>query len=190
MAEQPNEVYGFQEDPEPAESPPKPAARPIRRPPKTPASAPASPRRPPPVGAPPAREPSAKGMRRRDIITVVVIVVTCASFATFMAIRQSVQRSSEQAAFEAAAQEYLFSPVEAGPGVSRPRAGKIVLVDMDKRAFDPFHLSLSEEIRAQDPAEVTTIAQMRYTRQEVGRYEMGSRAIQLSCTMTLVDRSS
>src|SRR5262249_39090729 len=103
---------------------------------------------------------------------------------------QSVQRSTEQAAFEAAAQEYLFSPVEAGPGVSRPRAGKVVLVDMDKRAFDPFHLSLSEEIRAQDPAQVTTIAQMRHARQEVGRYEMGSRAIQLSCTMTLVDRSS
>jgi hypothetical protein len=66
----------------------------------------------------------------------------------------------------------------------------VVLIDMDKRAFDRLHLSLAEDLRARTPAEVATIAQMHYTRQEVGRFEMGARAIHLSCTMTLVDRAS
>src|SRR5262245_58386966 len=187
MGDQSKDVYGFDEDPsKPAEAQAQPTPRPRRRPPKAPPAAERSAAAGPPV----ARESAPKGMKRRDIIAVVVLVAVIASFVTFMAIRQSVQRSNEQSAFEAAVGDYLFAPVEAGPGVSRPKAGKVVLVDMDKRAFDPFHLTLSEDLRAQSPEEVATVAQMRYTRQEVGRYEMGSRAIQLSCTMTVVDRAS
>jgi hypothetical protein len=174
-------VYGFQEDPpQPAEGRPAPPPRPRRRPPKA-----------PPAARPPAaRAPKSKGTRLRDGVTVAVILGICISVAVFMAVRQNSQRNAEESAFRAAVGDYLFSPVEPGPVVSRPRAGKVVLVDMDKRAFDDFHLALPEEVRATSPAEVATIAQMRYTRQEVGHYEFGVRAIQLSCTMTVVDRAS
>src|SRR5262245_33738153 len=127
MADQPKEVYGFHEDPpEPAEAQPWPAPRPRRSPPKGPPA-----ERPAVV-----IEPAAKARRRREIVAVVVIVVICASVAVFMAIRQNMQTSAEKSAFEAAAEDYLFSPVEPGPGVSRARVGKVALVDMDKRAFD------------------------------------------------------
>src|SRR5262249_9634990 len=77
-----------------------------------------------------------------------------------------------------------------GPGVPLPRAGKVVLVDVDRRALDPFHLALPADLRARAPAEVVTVAQMHYTRQEVGRDEMGAPAIRLSSPRTVTDRAS
>jgi hypothetical protein len=123
-------------------------------------------------------------------VAVAVLVGICVAVAVFMAVRQNAQNGAEQSAFQAAVDDYLFSPVEPGPGVAPPRAGKVVLVDVDRRAFDPFHLALPDDLRAHAPAEVATVAQMRYTRQEVGRYEMGARAVRLSCTMTVIDRAS
>ena len=107
-----------------------------------------------------------------------------------MAVWQTMEQNEERSALQAAVGEYLFTPQQPGPGVARPKVGKVVLVDMDKRAFDDFHMAIHDSLRAHAPAEVQTVAQMRYTRQEVGRFEMGARAIQLSCTMTLADRAT
>ena len=182
MADQSQDaVYGFAEDsPKPAGGPPALPSHRRRRPPNA----------PPPAASPPAGAPEAKAKRRREIVALVVIVGICVTVAVFMAVRQNVQESAEQSAFQSAIDDYLFSPLQPEPGVPRPRAGKVVLIDMDKRAFDRLHLNLNEDLRAHTPAEVATIAQMRYTRQQVGRFEMGARAIQPSCTMTLVDRAS
>src|SRR5262249_48884168 len=128
--------------------------------------------------------------RLRERIAVAVIVGICVTVAVFMAIRQSVQENAEQSAFQSTIDDYLFSPVQPTPGVRPPRAGNVVLVDMDKTPFDRLQLALPEDLRARAPADATTVAQMRYIRQEVGRFEMGARAIQQSCTMTLVDRAS
>jgi hypothetical protein len=126
------------------------------------------------------------------ILAVVVagFVAAVMGFAFFMADRQIAQQKAEQGAFQPVINDFLFAPVKSGPGESRPRLGKVVLVDVEKRAVDPLHLSLPDDLRAVNPEEATTVGQMRYTRKEVGRYEGGSRGIQLSCTLTVVDRAT
>src|SRR5262245_10709868 len=108
----------------------------------------------------PRLAPEAKAKRLREHVAVAVIVVICATLAVFMAVRQHLQESAEQSALAAAASDYLFIPTEPEPGAPRPRAGKVVLVDLDKRAFDHFHQSIREDLRAHSPAEVATVAQM------------------------------
>jgi hypothetical protein len=67
----------------------------------------------------------------------------------------------------------------------------VVLVDVAKREIDDLHFVLLEGVRAQSPEEATAFGQLRYTRQVVGRYgERDARAVQLSCTLTVIDRKT
>ena len=143
-----------------------------------------------PEGLPAACAPKAQGLGLLGGVILIVFVAVLFGFAVFMAVRQQTQRSDERSLFQAVIGDYLFSPVELGAGVARPRLGKVVLVDVKQRKFDDLHLSLPEDVRALTPAEVTTVGQMSYTREVVGRYGMGARAIQVSCTLTVVDRAS
>ena len=130
------------------------------------------------------------GMPLRDKLALIGLVVPLIGFAVFMAVRQIVQEKAETEALQAAISEFLFTPVEGRPGDPRPRAGKVVLVDAQKRALDRLHVSLREDLRAKTPSEAETIARMDYNRKVVGRFEMGAEAVELSGTMTLVDRAS
>lgn len=177
-------VFGFQDDPpKPTKDRPAPPPPPRKRPPRLSKPGESAERAA-------ARQAPKKAMRKRDIITVSVLIAIFLTVAIVMAVRQTMEQNEERSALQAAVGEYLFTPQEPGAGGARPKVGKVVLVDMDKRAFDDFHMAIHDSLRAHAPAEVQTIAQMRYTRQEVGRFEMGSRAIQLSCTMTLADRAT
>jgi hypothetical protein len=129
-------------------------------------------------------------MSLRDKLTLIGLLVPLIGFAAFMAVRQIVQEKAEKEALQAAINEFLFTPVEARPGDPRPRAGRVVLIDVQKRALDRLHVALREDLRAKTPAEAETIARMDYTRKVVGRFEMGAEAVELSGTMTLVDRAS
>jgi hypothetical protein len=142
-----------------------------------------------PLGARPAA-PKTQGLGLLGGLIVTAFVAALFGVAIFMAVRQTDQANAERTAFRAVIGEYLFSPVPAAPGAARPRVGRVVLVDVERRKFDDLHLSLPEDLRALTPAEVTTVGQIRYTREEVGRYQMGQRAIQLSCTMMVVDLPS
>jgi hypothetical protein len=139
---------------------------------------------------PTRRAPKAQGLGLLGGLALTAFVAALFGVAVFMAIRQSDQANAEGTAFRAVIGDYLFSPLERAPGAAPPRVGRVVLVDAGQRKFDDLHLSLPEDLRALTPAEATTVGQIHYTREEVGRYEMGQRAIQLSCTMTVVDLRS
>jgi hypothetical protein len=137
-----------------------------------------------------ASPPQKKGLSLRDWLIVTVGLAALIGFAAFMAVRQETQRSAEIGGLQAVVDAFLFAPVEQAPGAAVPRAGKVVLVDVGKRAIDDLHVALPEDVRAQTPDEVTTVAQLRYTRQEVGHFEGGARAIQLKATLTVIDRKT
>jgi hypothetical protein len=174
------EIFGFAD-----EAPKRPEDRPAPPPPR-----PRRPKKTQPTERSTPGAPLAKSTRTRDIVTVSVLIAIFLTVAIVMAVRQTMQQNEERSALQAAVGEFLFTPQEPGPGVARPKVGKVILVDMDKQVFDDFHMAIHEDLRAHNPAEAVTVAQMRYTRQQVGRFEMGARAIQLSCTMTLADRAT
>jgi hypothetical protein len=130
----------------------------------------------------------AKGMGRLEWITVIVLLAVVIPVVVVMAVRQNLAESATRDAHQAAVASYLFTPVEPVPGAARPRLGKVVAVDLDKRAFDQRVFNLIPlELKAEATAEVTTVARIQYTRREVGRFEMGAAAVELSCTMTVAD---
>ncbi len=130
------------------------------------------------IDADPVREavaPQKRGLSLLHWLIITGVVAALFGFAVFMAVRQQTQRSSEKAAFQAVVDSFLFAPVESAPNVPRPRVGKVVLVDVGKRVIDELHVVLPEDVRAQNPDEAMTVAQLRYTRQEVGRFQGGAR---------------
>ena len=66
----------------------------------------------------------------------------------------------------------------------------MVVIDVGKRELDRVHFSLPFAIQATTPDEVGTVVQTRYTVREVGRYDEDRRAVQLSCTVTMFDRTT
>jgi hypothetical protein len=137
-----------------------------------------------------AEAAKSKRVRLRDKLILIGFLTVLIGFAVFMAVRQEMQQSAEREAFGAAIDQFLFTPVEARPGGARPKVGKVVLIDAQKRALDKLHRAIPEELRASTPAEAETIARMDYNRKVVGRFEMGAEAVELSGTMTLIDRLS
>jgi hypothetical protein len=119
-----------------------------------------------------------------------VLVALLIGFAAGMAIWQHQHRAWEQTVFGAAMDDYLAPTVPAPPGAQRPAFGKAVMVDVGQRKLDYFQESLPADMRAASPAEVTTVVQLRYTEQEVGRYTSGGRALKVTLDVTVVDRAS
>jgi hypothetical protein len=67
----------------------------------------------------------------------------------------------------------------------------VVLVDVAKREIDDLHFVLPDSIRAHSPEEATAFGQLQYSRQVVGGYgKSDARAVQLSCTLTVIDRKT
>jgi hypothetical protein len=139
----------------------------------------------------PRRQPARTEIRTRDVVAVIVtlalIVGPIFGFAFYMANRQSEEQSAERAAFKPAIGNFVFVPNETGRGASRPKVGKVVLVDADKRVLDELQPYLADDIHAKTPDQVTTVAQMRYTRKIVGKFESGAHAIEVSAKMTVID---
>jgi hypothetical protein len=121
------------------------------------------------------------------IVMVILIVVPLFGFAIYMANKQSEERSAERAAFTPAVGNLLFTAKESGSGAPRPKLGKVVLIDADKRALDELQPYLPDDIHARTPEEVTTVVQMRYTRSVVGKFPSGAHAVQVGARLTVVD---
>jgi hypothetical protein len=134
--------------------------------------------------------PKRKPTNATQIITLVAIVVPLIAFAAAMAIWQNQHRAWEQSAFGAAMDDYLAPAVNPAPGAPRPAVGKGVMVDVNQRKLDYLQESLPDEMRAASPAEVTTVVQLRYAEQEVGKYTGGGKALKVTLTVTVVDRAT
>lgn len=84
------------------------------------------------------------------------------------------------------------TPVSARPtGPSHlPVTGKILPVDLSRRAIDPVYFDLSNDLRPRRPDEVGAIAALWWSKVEVGRYSgSGSgEAFQQECTVMVWDR--
>jgi hypothetical protein len=143
-------------------------------------------------GYAPRQQPAGKqtiGPRQTAITVVAVIVIVgpLFGFAIYMANKQSEERSVERAGFQPAITNLLSAVNDPAPGTPRPKVGKVVLIDADKRTVDQLQPYLPDDIHAKTPAEVTTVGQMRYMRNVVGKFESGGRAVQLTAKLTVVD---
>jgi hypothetical protein len=90
-----------------------------------------------------------------------VIAVPLIGLATFLAIRQAGQRSSEREAF-AAEMDKLAAPPKPGPIKATP--GKLAIIDIDKRDLHAMHHrndGIGAELQATTPQEAVNIVHLR-----------------------------
>jgi hypothetical protein len=186
------EPFRFQDEPSPspAGGAPAPAGKPERPRRRRPARRDRPAEAPSPSGGAGIPWLKSRPHALRDGLLVAGLLVPLIGFAAFMAIRQVREESHERTVFGANVASYLVPAKELPPGAPRPALGKVVLVDADKRALDEHHFALPDDLRAYTPADVTTIVQVHYTPHQVGVYEGGGKALQLDCTLTVIDKAS
>jgi hypothetical protein len=176
--DEPGEGFGFQDEP----ARPVPPAKPKKRRPKEPGKARTA------APGPATSKPRATVVQW---VSLAAVMVPLLAVAIFMAVRQNRQWSDLLAAHRAEVAAYLAPGKPAPPGAPRPKIVHVVAVDVDKRALDEGMLfSLPESLRAETPADVTTVLQNRYTAKEHGRFEGGGRALQLTVAVTVIDRAT
>jgi hypothetical protein len=75
------------------------------------------------------------------------------------------------------------------PDPKRPPAPvkRLVVVDVEDKDVDGLHFDLPDGLRAQTPEEVTTVAQLRWNKTQVGTYTTGGGAYQWKCDVTVKD---
>ena len=129
-------------------------------------------------------------MTVRDWLVLAGIAVPLLVVAVVMAVWQTRQQAATRAVFLANMASYVAPPKDLPANAPRPPVGKVVVVDADKRVLDEIYFQLPPDLRADGPADVTTVVQTRYTARQVGEYEDNHRALQLTCTVTVIDKAS
>jgi hypothetical protein len=80
---------------------------------------------------------------------------------------------------------YLTPPVGIAPAGTA--VGKLVIVDVGKKDVDSLQEDLPDDLRARGPADVTTVAWLKWSQESVGSYKSGGSALQWSCQITVID---
>jgi hypothetical protein len=100
-----------------------------------------------------------------------------------------VLRKSHLAAFEDHVNEYVaIANGATEPGKGPPR-GKMITIDKQENDIDWTYFDLPDELRADSPEEVGTIAVLDWGKVEVGKYSDGASAYVQTCVVTVVDKA-
>ena len=136
------------------------------------------------------RKPSKAPTKQASVLWLLVIVVPLIGVAVFMAVRQSRNRSAEQAAF-AVEMDKLVSPPAAGPVKGIP--GKVAIIDVDKRELHYLHERNGgdgADKQAAKPEETSMVVQVRVTNQEVLEYLNGRKGVKQTFHLTVIDKAT
>ena len=122
-------------------------------------------------------------------ISLAAIMVPIIGFAAFMAIRQETQQADQRKTFGAAIDSYLaLAPGK--PNDAKARVGKVVLVDVNKRALDETQFALPDDLQATSPEEVTTVVLSTIRRDQKGTFEGGGKAVQEHYSLAVIDKAT
>jgi hypothetical protein len=170
----------------------------VKRP--APESAPA----PAPVAVPIYEPPSRADSPNRAPLFLGLGVVALVVIGGIWWIISSIAARSKKAPFDPYVEEYLRPPevpdwianAEADaqdPDYVAPDpptvAGKLVIVNRDKKEIDDLFVDLPDGLRAENPEEVGTVVWVSFARVAVGTYTDGATGYAHSCTVHVIDKA-
>jgi len=111
---------------------------------------------------------------------------------------RSIVRANKVKPFKQHIDAYAQPAKNEGPGKGDPQAllgkvnGKVITVDLEKKEIDYLYFDLPNDLRAETPEDVGTVAQLQWGKHQLTdrQYTNGKPAFKQNCVVTLVDKAT